>query len=211
MAEGSSRGDHGASSESILREQDEAITAERLVEQVNRVPNRPTQSPEQVKHILRVLQWTVLPGGEIRKQKCWNITNSHDSNQNSHIRAFGYNQLMGFLPTLARQRAWYPEVYDRPSLYKGAKCGNEWETQEHIYDCADHSATEECFGDKYLALQPRDHTLVDMRGLQPWNSLSLLQGRVHPYWETAIPMVRHGRRRAPTTPPLIRQLLRASL
>ena len=105
-------------------------------------------------------------------------------------------------------------MYDRPSLYKGAKCGNEWETQEHIYDCADHSAAEECFGDKYLALQPRDHMLVDMRPLQPWNSLDwlgLLQGRVHPYWETAIPMLRHGRRRAPTTPSLIRQLLRASL
>jgi ribonuclease HI len=191
----------------ILREQDEAITAERLVEQVNSVPNRPTQSPEQVKHILRVLQWTVFLDGEIRKQKCWKITNSHDS----HIRAFGYKHLLGFLPTLARQRAWYPEVYDRPSLYKCAKCGDEWETQEHIYDCADHSAAEECFGDKYLALQPRDHTLVDMRSLQPWNSLGLLQGRVHPGWKTAIPMLRHGMRKAPTTPSLIRQLLRASL
>ena len=49
----------------ILREQDEAITSSRLVEQVNAVPERPTQSPEEVKLTLKVLQWTVLPNGEI--------------------------------------------------------------------------------------------------------------------------------------------------
>jgi hypothetical protein len=191
----------------ILREQDEEITSERLVEQINEVPNRPTQSPEQVKHILRVLQWTVSQDGEIRKRKCWKITNSHDS----HIRAFGYKQLLGFLPTLARQRAWYPDVYNRPSLYKCAKCGDEWETQEHIYDCADRAEIEECFEAKYLALQSVEDLEINTSTLQPWNSLGWLQGRVGPDWKTAISMLQNGRRRAATTAAVIRRLLRASL
>src|SRR5215471_16696034 len=116
----------------LLREQDEAITASRLVAQVNSVPDRPIQPPSHVEHTLRVFQWTVLPDGEVRKRKCWNTTNSRDS----HIRAFGYKLLMGFLPTLARERAWYPEIYNRPSLYKCAKCGDERETQGHLYSCA---------------------------------------------------------------------------
>jgi hypothetical protein len=40
---------------------------------------------------------------------------------------------------LARQAAWYPEVYDRPELYLCAKCHQPDETQEHIYECTDHS------------------------------------------------------------------------
>ena len=92
----------------LFREQVEAIIHQQLVEQVNAVPHMPTQSPTEVKHILLVLRWTVLPSGEVqKKKKCWNITNIRDST----IRAFTLKLLMGFLPTLARQRAWYPEVY----------------------------------------------------------------------------------------------------
>jgi hypothetical protein len=66
-----------------------------------------------VKLILHILRWTTTSTGEIqKKKKCWN-----------NKRAFGFKLLMGFLPTLARQRAWYPEVYNRPVLFQCAKCG----------------------------------------------------------------------------------------
>ena len=190
----------------LLREQDEAITSGQLVKQVNAVPDRPVQSAEDVKHILQALQWTIRLTGEIQKRKCWNITNSHDC----HTRAFGYKLLMGFLPTLARQRAWYPEVYNRPELYRCAKCGDEWETQDHIYECADHRAVEECFEAKYRALQPREDRRMVAGALRPWTSMGWLQGRIHPHWKTTIPMLRHGRR-LESTAAVIRQLLRACL
>ena len=119
----------------LLREQDEAITSEQLARQVNAVPDRPEQSPEEVRIILKTLQWTIHPDGKTQKRKRWNITNSRDA----HVRAFAFKLLMGFLATLARQAAWYPEVYDRPELYSCAKCHQPDETQDHIYECADHS------------------------------------------------------------------------
>jgi ribonuclease HI/exonuclease III len=175
----------------LLREQDEAITSDRLVEQVNSVPGRPRQSPSEVKHILRVLRWTTLPTGETQKKKGWNITSPRDS----YIRSFGYKQLMGFLPTLARQRAWYPDVYNRQELYQCAKCRQPEETQDHLYECADHAATEECFGERHRTIQQGEHTWIDPAPLSPWRSLGLLQGRVDPGWETAIPQLRRGTRR----------------
>jgi hypothetical protein len=188
----------------LLREQDEAITSEQLVRQVNAVPDRPAQSPEEVRLILKTLQWTILPDGKTQKRKCWNITNSRDA----HVRAFGYKLIMGFLATLARQRAWYPEVYNRPELYSCAKCHQPDETQEHIYACADHSEVEECFGAKFRSLQPAETSPMDTRPLGPWNSLGWLQGRIHPRWKTAIQV--SGTRTA-STAAVIQQLLRASI
>jgi len=192
----------------LLREQDEAITSDRLVEQVNSVPGRLRQSPSEVKHILRVLRWTTLPTGVTQKRKGWNITGPHDS----YVRSFGYKLLMGFLPTLARQRAWYPDVSNRPELDQCAKCGQLWETQEHLYECADHAATEECFRERFRTLQQGEDTRIDPEPLGPWRSLGLLQGRVDPGWETAIPQLQRGARRTATaTAARIQDLLRASL
>jgi hypothetical protein len=153
-----------------------------------------------------MLRWTILPDGGTQKKKCWNITNYRDTN----TRAFGYKLLMGFLPTLARQRAWYPGVYSRPELYRCAKCGQTEETQKHIYDCADHTETEEHFRNEYQALQPTQNTPIDLRELSPWRPLGWLQGRVHPEWETTIPELQHDTSRA-TGSAIILQLLRASL
>jgi len=157
----------------LVREQDEAVTSDRLMEQANTVPDRPRQSPVEVKHILHVLRWTALPTGETRRRKGWNITSFRDS----HIRAFGYKLLTGFLPTLARQRAWYPDVYDRPELYQCAKCGDPRETQDHLYECADHAATEECFRERHRTLQQGEGAGIDPGLLSPWQSLGRLQGR----------------------------------
>jgi RNase H len=191
----------------LLREQDEAITSEQLVKQVNAVPDRPDQTPEEVKHTLHVLQWTILPDGTTQKRKCWNITNGRDAN----VRAFGYKQLMGFLPTLARQRAWYPQVYNRPELYRCAKCRQTDETPDHIYECADHTEVETYFRDKYRTLLSARDRPIDMETLWPWGSLGLLQGRVHPHWKSVIQTLQHGQQNLTTTKAVIRQLLRASL
>ena len=138
--------------------------------------------------ILKTLQWTIHPDGKTQKRKRWNITNSRDA----HIRAFAFKLLMGFLATLARQAAWYPEVYDRPELYSCAKCHQPNETQEHIYECADHSEVTECFGAKFRSLQPAETSPLDTRLLRPWNSLGWLQGRIHPFWETTISAMQAG-------------------
>jgi hypothetical protein len=177
------------------------------VEQVNAVPNRPTQTPKEVTYILHTLRGTINREGETLMRKCWNITNRRDS----LIRAFGHKQLMGFLPTLARQRAWYPGVYNRQELTECAKCKHANETAEHIYECADHTQVERCFGDRFRALQPPTTTAMDPRELLPWRSLGWLQGRIHPSWETAITLLQHDRRGTRPTAQVIVQLLRAAL
>ena len=118
---------------------------------------------------------------------------------------------MGFLPSLARQHAWYPWVYLVSSLYRCAKCGCDQETQEHIFDCADHSAAKEYFGRKYQEFQPENHTLVDPSQLHPWDLLGLLQGRADPRWEQVVPHLRHGENNPLSTSSIVKQLLRASL
>jgi len=194
----------------LFREQDEAITSSQLIKQVNAVPHRPRQSPKEVEHILHILRWTVLPNGQTAKKKCWNITNIRDSN----IRAFGLKQLMGFLPTLARQEAWYPNVYDRPELIRCAKCSQPGETQEHLYECADHLAVKESFQARFCTIESsRDKTCrqADMRMLRPWNSMGWLQGRIHPRWALMIPSLQHDRLMTVGTPTAIQRLLRSSL
>ena len=158
-----------------------------------------------MKHILNALQWTTLRGGGTQRRKCWNITNHRDAN----IRVFGYKLLFGFLPTLLRQLAWYSSVYSCPELYQCAKCGQMEETQEHIYECADHSAVEECFRNKYEALR-KDDTAINIDSLRPWMSLGLLQGRVHTQWETNIPMLQQGQGTT-STAATITLLLRTAL
>src|SRR5262249_40354895 len=146
--------------------------------------------------------------GRTQMKKCWNITNLRDCN----IRAFGYKLLMGFLPTLERQRAWYPEVYNRQQLYQCAKCEEPNETPVHIYTCADSSQVEQCFRDRYRALQLQATTPMDPLVSQPWQHLGSLQGRAHPFWEAAIPLPQHDRGgTARSSAQVIVKLLRASL
>jgi hypothetical protein len=58
---------------------------------VNAVSDRPEQSPEEVRLILKTLQWTIHPDGKAQKRKRWNITNGRDA----HTRAFTFKLLMG--------------------------------------------------------------------------------------------------------------------
>jgi hypothetical protein len=189
----------------LLREQDEAITDEQLIKQINAVPDRPVQTPREVKLTLNILRWTSIPGGGTQKEKCWNITNARDA----HIRAFGFKLSMGFLPTLARQRAWYPDVYNRPELVKCAKCGHTPETQEHIFDCADHEAVKECFKARFSAFESDCGTNTNADPITPWRWLGVLQGRVHPEWEIMVPRLLTSA--AASTMKTMEHLLRASL
>ena len=118
---------------------------------------------------------------------------------------------MGFLPTLARQHAWYPEVYSRPELVQCAKCKQPEETQDHLHECADRMAVEECFQARFNMLEPREDARADMRTLRPWDSLRGLDGRVHPQWMRTIPLLRQDRARPASAPAVIQRLLRASL
>ena len=145
-------------------------------------------------------------------KKCWNITNIRDST----IRAFGLKQLMEFLLTLVRQQAWYPDVYNREELVQCAKCGQPGETQEHLYDCADHMAVKEQFQARISMLGSREIvqreiTQTAMRTLRPWNSMGWLQGRVRSEWEDMIPRLQQDRPNKVGPPHVIRRLLRASL
>jgi hypothetical protein len=118
---------------------------------------------------------------------------------------------MGFLATLARQSAWYPEVYSRPELCVCAKCKQPGETQEHLYACADHRAVKGQFLATIRGLEPRGDLQADMISLRPWSQMGGLQGRVHPQWTATIPLLLQVRPR-PTSPSVaIQQLLRASL
>lgn len=206
----------------LLREQDEAIAAERLVAQVNAVPGRTPQTPDQVALSLRMLLWSVNKHGATQTRKCWKVTNSRDD----HMRAAGYKRLVGFLPTLQRQQAWYPEVYSRPELVRCAKCGHTPETQDHILECADPAAVQAAFTSAYIGLQhKRDPPLtlgesIMLRCRLGWfASLDGLHGRVDPRWAAAIPRIQQwrldprgsGRRITDTAATITKWLLRAAL
>jgi hypothetical protein len=158
-------------------------------------------------HTLKPLLWVTLPDGGTQKKNCWNITNNHDAK----ARGFWFKLLLGFLPTLERQRAWYPQVYNRPELYLCAKCKQTTETPEHMFECADRTEIEACFRDRSRSLQPRETEPIDISALRPWDLLGLLQGRVHPSWKSMIPMLQQGMHRTASTAAVIQQLLRASL
>ena len=83
------------------------------------------------------------------------------------------------------------------------------ETQEHIYECADHSAVEECFRNKYEELRINDAP-INIDSLRPWMSLGWLQGRVHLQWEIIIPMLQQGQGTTSTAATII-LLLRTAL
>ena len=123
--------------------------------------------------------------GQTETKKCWCVTNERDS----HMRAFGFKLLMGFLPTLARQRAWYPTVYDRPELSSCAKCGHSEETQEHLFECADHQAVKQQFQANFSRLEPRVVAQAAMVRLEPWSQMGQLQGRILPQWRARIPAI----------------------
>jgi hypothetical protein len=153
-----------------------------------------------------MLLWVTLPGGRIQKN-CWNITNDHDT----RLGGFWFKLILGFLPTLERQRAWYPQVYNRPELFLCAKCKQTTETPEHMFECVDRTEIEACFRDRYRSLQPRETEPIDISTLRPWDWLGLLQGRVHPSWKSMILALQQGMQRTASTAAVIQQLLRASL
>ena len=85
------------------------------------------------------------------------------------------------------------------------------ETQEHLFDCADHAATHECFRERHRTLQQGPDTWIDTGALRPWTSLGWLQGRVDPRWETMIARLQHGARRRASPETVMQELLCASL
>jgi hypothetical protein len=176
-----------------------------LVKQINVVHGLPDQKPEDVMHSLKPLLWVTLPGGRIEKN-CWNITNYHDT----RFRGFRLKLLLGFLPTLERQQAWYPQVYNRPELFLCAKC-KQTTSPEHMFECADRMEREACFRDRYRPFQPRETEPIDLSALRQWDWLGLLQGRVHPSWKSMILTLQQCMQRTASTAAVIQQLLRASL
>ena len=89
-----------------------------------------------------------------------------------------------------------------------AKCGHSPETQDHVFECADHPAVEECFRTRFRAFESEEDTNTDLGPLRPWRWLGMLQGRVHPEWEIVIPRIQE---RIASTMKIIEHLLRASL
>jgi hypothetical protein len=73
----------------------------------------------------------------------------HHNCHDAKVRGFVFKLLWGFTPTLERQRAWYPQVYNRPELFLCAKCKQTTETPEHMFECADRTEIETCFRDRY--------------------------------------------------------------
>ena len=158
--------------------------------QINEVvPERPVQNPKMITHILSTLKWTVDKEGETRMKKCWNITN----HRHASMRAFGYNQLMGFLPTLAgttasmgsarvRWRGALPmcqvqgaprrDARSHPRMHRPRSSGAVLQRQ-----ISGTPATDD-HGDG-----PEGTSALENTGT------AVLQGRVDPSWEIGIPLI----------------------
>ena len=131
----------------LLREQDETITSEQLVKQVNAVPDRPIRSPRPWwRSSCRRSSGRRSQGGRRRGRSAGRTPTAAMRT----CEPSRYKLLVNYLPTLARQHAWYPHVYNRPELIQCAKCGHTPETQDARLPCADHAEAERHFRDSYL-------------------------------------------------------------
>ncbi|KAJ1671141.1 hypothetical protein EV182_007799, partial [Spiromyces aspiralis] len=51
------------------------------------------------------------------------------------VRSFTIKALLGYLPVMKREIAWYPLAYPEPEMAKCPRCEREEETQEHFFKC----------------------------------------------------------------------------
>ena len=171
----------------VVREQDEAVTALRLHEQLNEAATAMNRDPvnaairptpamhaDDVRLVLETLQWTNKRDGTLERKQCARETGPTDSAR----RAFGVKQLFDLLPTQLRNRRWYPHVEAHAQC---PRCRSADESASHMVRCADQEQLKRTF--LYVAKE-HDKGVMNwmLEGIAPWSDLHWLQGRVHPDW-----------------------------
>jgi hypothetical protein len=177
----------------IVREQDEAVTARRLREQLDEAATAtthdaaniaahatPAMRADDARQVLEALQWTVESDGSTTQRRCARKTSKEDA----ALRSFSVKQLFNLLPTQLRNHRWYPHVETHTQC---PRCRAGDESAAHVVRCADQEALEQAYREAVRELDSAKRISGWMlAALAPWRDLHWLQGRVHPGWRRAV-------------------------
>ncbi len=198
-----------------MREQDEAVTALRLQEQLDEVATAmvsdaanaatratPAMRVDDTRQVLETLQWTVGSDGSTKRRRCARKTGPEDAAK----RCFGVKQLFDLLPTQLRNHRWYPHVETHAQC---PRCRGADESASHLVRCADQETLERAYIEavRKLDVDKRISSWM-LATMAPWRDLHWLQGRVHPDWRRAVATYGIGAR---AVNGVLRTLVRAGL
>jgi len=171
----------------IVREQDEVVTADQLVEQVNAAAaaierdaggqrETPRLRAHDVSLVLDTWRWTLDEQGKTLVKRTARVSNKPDA----AVRAYAVKQLVNLLPTQLRNHRWYPEVEVHARC---PRCHVVDESATHVVECADIDRLETEYRAAVHALDKKDRLPRNvLTMLEPWSHAARLQGRPDPSW-----------------------------
>ncbi|KAJ2654299.1 hypothetical protein IW148_006399, partial [Coemansia sp. RSA 1199] len=125
----------------LIREQEESWMAERLHVQIKSAHPGADMSEESLQLTLEAINWFDDGKGHYQRKNTHITTTSYDSN----VRSMTLGILLKLLPTVARNRAWWPLAYPEPDMDLCAAClrngSRAVEHQSHFMECPSLTAT----------------------------------------------------------------------
>ncbi|KAJ1674165.1 hypothetical protein EV182_003829, partial [Spiromyces aspiralis] len=113
------------------REQEEGWAAKQFIEQVKSAHKEVEFEEKEIEVVLKVANGAVDKEGRVIYKNSWRVTSEHDT----RVRSFTIKTLLGYLPVMKREVAWYPLAYPEPEMAKCPRCEREEETQAHFFKC----------------------------------------------------------------------------
>ncbi|KAJ2714676.1 hypothetical protein H4R19_001605 [Coemansia spiralis] len=118
-----------------MRMVEESWTEERLLQQVRTAHPEFSVCKPELDAMMRALSWYHGGDGRYAPKRSFGRTSDHDCTE----RSLGLKLLLGTLPVMQRQTAWYPEAYPEPEMRtcpKGHVRDALVETREHFLECS---------------------------------------------------------------------------
>ncbi|KAJ1674948.1 hypothetical protein EV182_002238, partial [Spiromyces aspiralis] len=94
------------------REQEEGWAAKQFIEQVKSAHKEVEFEEKEIEVVLKVANGAVDKEGRVIYKNSWRVTSEHDT----RVRSFTIKTLLGYLPVMKHEVAWYPLVYPEPEL-----------------------------------------------------------------------------------------------
>ncbi|KAJ1674535.1 hypothetical protein EV182_003086 [Spiromyces aspiralis] len=115
----------------MCREQEEGWVAKQFIEQVKSTHRGVKFGEEEIEVALKVANGAVDKEGQVIYKNSWRVMSEHDM----QVRSFTIKALLGYLPVMKHEVAWYPLVYPKPKITKCPRCEHEEEMQAHFFKC----------------------------------------------------------------------------
>ncbi|KAJ2164640.1 hypothetical protein IW145_002372 [Coemansia sp. RSA 521] len=125
----------------LIREQEESWMAERLLAQIKSAHPGADMCKESLQLTLEAVNWFDDGNGHYQRKNTHITTTSYDSN----VHSMTLGIMVKMLPTVARNKAWWPLAYPEPDMNLCAAClrngSRVVEHQSHFMECPSLLAT----------------------------------------------------------------------